>query len=150
METEQQLPPITAVRSMVALPKTSQDDILLPTNLTGYKLLHGTSIPKAWIDMEESFSSGVPAGPARAHAQYRNDHRTTRSSHQEQSDMIKSCAVQALPCKKASRSARSCGIRWRAARVYGALLRVWAAIMIIMYLTVPTYRIHDPGSWVPS
>lgn len=65
---------------MVALPKTSQDDILLPTNLTGYKLLHGTSIPKAWIDMEESFSSGVPAGPARAHAQYRNDHRTTRSS----------------------------------------------------------------------
>lgn len=65
---------------MVALPKTSQDDILLPTNLTGYKLLHGTSIPKAWIDMEESFSSGVPAGPARAHAQYRNDHRTARSS----------------------------------------------------------------------
>lgn len=55
--------------------------------------------------------------------------------HQEQSDMIKSCAVQALPCKKASRSARSCDIRWRAARVYGALLRVWAAIMIIMYST---------------
>lgn len=119
---------------MVALPKTSQDDILLPTNLTGYKLLHGTSIPKAWIDMKESL---VVAFLLALLAHMRSIEMITarQGVHQEQSDMIKSCAVQALPCKKASRSARSCGIRWRAARVYGALLRVWAAIMIIMYST---------------
>lgn len=134
---------------MVALPKTSQDDILLPTNLTGYKLLHGTSIPKAWIDMEESLVVAFLLALL-AHMRSLEMITARQGVHQEQSDMIKSCAVQALPCKKASRSARSCGIRWRAARVYGALLRVWAAIMIIMYSAVPTYRIHDPGSWVPS